>query len=85
MFYILFIVLICGLNVFANPARSSSNQQLPQCGGVRGYDLGIEAYSYTAKSSLATFSKCGRKCRADSRCSSFAYGAGACLLYNIPM
>jgi len=70
--YILFITFAFALETLA------------QC-GVRGYDQGITAYSYTAQSSLATFSECGRKCTADSRCSSFAFGSGACLLYDVPV
>jgi hypothetical protein len=56
----------------------------PIC-GTHGYDQGTQAYVYITGSQLATQAACGAKCAADSRCRSFAFGSGACLLYSVPV
>jgi len=48
--------------------------------GSKGYDKGIQAYDYIEGSS--TVKSCGALCTAESKCKSFAVGAGACLLYS---
>jgi len=50
--------------------------------GVKGYDKGVDAYAYKAKSSLSNLAGCGKLCKSDADCQSFSIGGGACLLYS---
>ena len=50
--------------------------------GLKGYNLGTNAYSFLDNSALASFEGCSSKCYESSRCKSFAYGGGACLLFS---
>ena len=75
----LFLALIALVSPFA--FGSTNGDALNSC-GLQGYDKGAHAYEYFESKSLATFAKCSKKCTADVDCESFAYGAGACLLYK---
>ena len=66
-------------DILASPAQVRSTNSI--C-GRKGYDLGVDAHSYTSGTALANFNACGAKCAGDSRCNSFAFGSGACLLYK---
>jgi len=50
--------------------------------GIRGYDRGTYAYDYDASSRVANYASCSANCLASSKCKSFAFGSGACLLYS---
>lgn len=52
----------------------------PSC-GVKGYDKKT-AYYYDGNAADANFAVCSAKCKADSKCVSFAFGSDQCLLYS---
>lgn len=53
--------------------------------GTKGYNKGTDAYDYISKKSASSYSGCSALCIKDSHCSSFAFGANACLLYAVPV
>jgi hypothetical protein len=50
--------------------------------GVAGYDK-TSSYNYDGSGTTANLASCSSKCNADSKCLSFAFGSGACMLYSI--
>jgi len=73
------LLLALALTTLASPPRIARRADSLQC-AVRGYDRGVNAYSYSTKH--GTYKACSSECSADSRCASFAVGEGACLLYS---
>ena len=53
--------------------------------GVKGYDRGVSAYSYSTKKKFASFQACGERCLKDEDCTTFAISSGECLLYTTVM
>ena len=53
--------------------------------GVKGYDRGVSAYSYSTKKKFASFQGCGERCLKDEDCTSFAISSKECLLYTTVM
>lgn len=50
--------------------------------GVAGYDK-TSSYNYDGSGTTANLASCSSKCNADSKCLSFAFGSGACMLYSV--
>jgi len=71
------------LSLLAGAMASPAGKRDASC-GIKGYDQGTQAYSYKASSQLATFEGCSAQCAAaSSKCKSFAFGNGGCLLYKV--
>lgn len=74
------------VSAVAVPAKKATTTKAaaltgPQC-GVKGYDKTL-AYSYDGTAANANYASCSAKCKADSKCLSFAFGSNQCLLYKV--
>jgi len=66
----------------ASPRARLAGRQSGSC-GVKGYNkAGGDAYDYDGTASLANLASCGARCTSQSQCVAFAFGDGACLLYD---
>jgi hypothetical protein len=74
------------VSAVASPAKRATTTKAAaatgaQC-GVKGYDK-TASYSYDGTAADANFVSCSAKCKADSKCLSFAFGSSQCLLYKV--
>jgi hypothetical protein len=64
----------------SSSTSSTSPVASPSC-GVKGYDK-INTYNFDGKAADANFAVYSARCKADSKCASFTFGNGQCLLYK---
>ena len=68
--------------VLATPQAATAFSSSPAC-GEKGYDKGNPiAYYYSTQYEDPTVKHCATRCAGASKCKSYSYGAGKCLLYT---
>ena len=85
MLPLVFRVFSYGLLVIitnVHTAQAAASSKGSSC-GVRGFDDGVTAYWYEGRPKFANYDQCSAACSSDANCKSFAYGSGACLLYDV--